>query len=524
MRDANDSVGAGVYRGADRRSRTATATRTIRRSHVLALLAAILAGGALLPLALATMTRADALHAVGGLRVIWSLLFLTGGVLQMVRWRVTGDTRSGLRGGGAVALGALTAPTTAIGPLLSGSAMTVALTPVSRTVAVVACLSLLTRAAASPAIDTSARPVRAVAVTLTASWAFIAAMLVLSARHQSLDATGSIWFLVELGLTAGWLLCAASAGRQAARQRSATFTWMTTACVLMGCAEAARALAFATNPSWQYVATGLQLVTASLVLLNAATDLTTLLSAESRLVQMLSGAVRDTEQQLNADEQAESLRRHDARAVLAALRASSLVLDRYDETLDRETRAELLTSFAGELSRLEQMIDRRSTGALETFTVDSVVGPAARSVPNAIVEGELPSFCVQGRAIELRGLVENVLATLGRQAPPDSSPTLRVTRSTSGVQVVCEAKRGAAQADEGDDACVRNLRLQIARRMMREQGGDVVVNDGWGPTISVALWLRQAPEAAQNAQPPEPVRDLPARPSARGAMPLGRVS
>jgi len=524
VRGGND-FGATAYRGDDRRSRHQPAARTVHRSHVLALVATILAGGALLPLGLAAMPMVQALHAQGALRATWSLLFLTGGVLHLVRWRVTGESRAGLRGAGTVALGALTAPTTAIAPMLSGTAATSALSPVSRTVAVVACLALLTRAVGSPEIDTKARPLRALVTTLVASWAFIAAMIVLSEKHDAIDAGSHGWFAVELAMASGWLLVAVAAARQATRARSASLTWMTTACVLMGCAEATRAVAFVANPGWQFAGTGLQLVAAGLVLVNAATDLTVLISAESRLVHTLSGAVRDTEQQLSADERIESARRHDARAVLAALRTSSLVLDRYDASLDAATRAELLASFGAELSRLEDMIDRRSETQLEAFPVDSVVGPAVRSAaPDALVD-ELPSFRVYGRAMELRGLVENVLSTLGREAPV-SQVRLRVTRSTSGVQIVCESTAATTASDShaGDDVSARNLRLQVARRMMREQGGDVVVTEGWDGKVTVALWLRQAPDAPPSATAASTTPEPDAASRRLKSLPLGRAS
>lgn len=526
MRDVNGSAGAVPYRGGDRRSRNVPVARSIGRSHVLVVAAAILAGGALLPLGLAAMPPVEALHAQGALRVTWSLLFLTGGVLHLVRSRVTGETRSGLRGAGAVALGALSAPTTAIAPMLSASASTSALSPISRGVAVVACLALLTRAAGSPEIDTTTRPLRALVVTLVGSWAFIAAMIALSVERGDVNAGAKGWFAIELAMVAGWLLCAAASGRRAARERKASYIWMTTACVLMACAEATRALAFVSNPDWQFAATGIQLVAATLVLANAATDLTMLISAESRLVQTLSGAVRDTEQQLSADERAESSRRHEARAVLAALRTSSLVLDRYDASLDAQTRAELLSSFSAELSRLEQMIDRRSEAPLEAFALDSVIGPAVRSVNSATVMGDLPSVRVYGRSIELRGLVDSVLTTLARQSA-DDRVSVRVTRSTSGVQIVCDAVGAASDGGTPagtDDVSARNLRLQLAKRMMREQGGDVVVSEGWDGKLSVALWLRPAPERVESEAKPPPNDHRAGGPRRLRSVSVGRAS
>jgi hypothetical protein len=337
---------------------------------------------------------------------------------------------------------------------------------------------------------------RALAVTVAAGWAFLGVMVVLVQAHNSFDPGTHGWFAIELALAAGWLLSAVSAARRAVTEHSTSFTWLATGAVLMATAEVFRALAFVEDPKWQFASTGIQLVVAALVLVNAAQDLAVLISAESRLVHSLSGAVWDTERQMSEDDRTEATRRHDARAILAALRTASLVLDRYDETLDHATRTELLRSFGNELSRLEQMVDRRTLEPLEVFALDSVVGPAVRSVPRTVVVGELPAVKVYGRALEFRGLVENIVSVLSRRSI-SGEVAVRVGRSTSGVQVICEAAARPENVSVGDaDASARKLRIQVARRMMREQGGDVVVSDSWDGKTSVSLWLRPAPDTS----------------------------
>ena len=506
------------YRGADRRGRVRPARREIRRSHVVALGLALLVGGGLLPLGLNAMAPAAARHAQDALRTIWSVTFLVAGVLHLVRWRVTGETRSGIRGAGAMSLGALILPTTAVAPLLSSSVTTESLSPLTRTVAVVACLSLLTRAVHAPAIDTRAKPLRALAVTVIGGWAFIASLAALSAHGRRFSIPTTDWFRFELALGLGWLLCAAAAAGRSSRDRNTSFAWLSVATALMGVAEVLRGAAFVVNPDLQFVSTGVQLVVAALVLVNAATDLTVLLSAESGLLHLLSGTVRDAERQLSADERAESARRHDARAVLASLRAASLVLDRYDETLDHDARAELLASFSTELARLELMIERRTEDPLESFSLDELLVPALAQVQGATVTSEITPTRVQGRAQELAALVQTVVATLGRRAV-DGRVDVRIGRSTSGVQIVCEAdcsRDGVVTSLEADDAdAARSLRLQVARRIMREQAGDVVVNERRDGMTSVALWLRPAAAVAST-----PADDMPGEPISADRKPV----
>ena len=511
------------YRGSDRRGRVHRGRRSIRRADIAALLVALVVGAGLLPLGLRAMPAPAAQHAQDALRMIWSATFLVAGVLHVVRWRVTGETRTGIRGAGAIALGALILPGGAIAPLLSSSVTTAELSPLTRTVAVVACLSLLSRAVHAPAVDTRARPLRALAVTVLGGWAFVVALVLMTSSGRALHIPNAGWFRLELALAFGWLLCSAAAAARAGREHNSSFAWLAIATALMAAAELLRGAAFVVDPRLQFVSTGTQLVVAALVLVNAATDLSVLLSAESGLLHLLSGTVRDAERHLSDDERAESARRHDARAVLASLRAASLVLDRYDETLDHETRTELLGSFTNELARLEQMIERRTPVPLESFRLDDVLAPALAGVQGVTIASALSPMQVQGRPQEFAALVQTVVTTLGRRAV-DARVAVRIGRSTSGVQVVCEATCPRKGADgpleaDGDDAA-RSLRLQVARRMMREQAGDVVVHERRDGSTSVALWLRPAPEPAPATAPETPPASEPAAlPQPRRAVP-----
>jgi hypothetical protein len=504
------------YRGADRRGRIRRSRRGIRRTDVLALFAALLLAGGLLPLGLGSLSAPAADHAQQALRTVWSVVFLAAGVLHLVRWRITGETRTAIRGAATICFGALTVSAGALAPLLASSVTTAALTPLTRAVAVVACLSLLTRAIYAQDVDTRARPLRTLGVTLVLAWTFVVAMVLVSAHGSGLDLPNRDWFGLEMAMAAGWFLCATAAALRARRERSTSFAWLSIALALMGVAEVCRGTAFAADARLQFVGTGVQLVVAAVVLVNAATDLAVLLSAESGLLHLLSGAVRDTERQLSADELVESARRHDARAVLASLRAASSVLDRYDETLDQDTRAQLLGSFTNELTRLEQMIELRSDATLESFALDEVVVPALRAVEGVAITSEITPTRVRGRAEELGAVVRTVVATLGRHAI-DNHVDVRVARSTSGVQIVCEAIRSRdgvpAQLDAAGSDAARNLRLQVARRIMREQAGDVVVTDRWDGTTSVLLWLRPAADPAPTPQPalptPQPTLEAP---------------
>src|SRR3954452_3628485 len=145
------STAGDLYRGADRRRRPISRTSGIRGPHVLAFAVALLVLAGLVPAGLSTIQpRSSALAAQGALRTIWASLFLCAGLLHLVRWKITGHARTGLRGSAALCLGLFTLPSTAIAALLYRSASEASLSPITRTLAVCTCLALLSRAVRVP--------------------------------------------------------------------------------------------------------------------------------------------------------------------------------------------------------------------------------------------------------------------------------------------------------------------------------------------------------------------------------------
>lgn len=478
------------YRGADRRARLAR-RQPVQRVHLLALLVGGVVGALLIPLALLSFAPSHAgLRTQLALRNIWAILFLGAGVLQLVRWRATGETRTGVRGAGTLTLGLLTAPTTALAPLLYAPAGRTALEPLTRTLAVVACTALLTRAAQAPAVDTRARPLRLVALTTAAGWAFIALLVALAQTQHTVQAGSMHWAWLESALVLCWLLCGVATTRRALTDHDVSLLWMATGVWMMALAEALRAVAFAGPADLQYFATGVQLVVGSVVLANAAADLVVLLSAESSRMHQLAATVQDTVERLNADEQAESSRRHDARSVLASLKAASLVLDRYDSTLDEDARGLLLGSLNGELDRLERLIERRPDTPLQDFRLDAVLTSALSDARDAVVSWSLSGFSCRGRADELTAVVRSAVGTLARRSP-QGLVRARAARSSAGVQLVLEADGGAGR----DDDAANTLWLHMARRVMREQRGDIVLDQAWDGSTAIVFWLKAAPAA-----------------------------
>jgi hypothetical protein len=323
-------------------------------------------------------------------------------------------------------------------------------------------------------------------------------MVVLAQTDNPVDAGRIGWFGIECGLALCWLLAAAVANTTAGGERTVSYTYMSACLLLLATAEGLRALTALGHSEAQFFATGLQLLAGVLVLVNAVADLMGDVAAESARTLVLSRTVQDAERLLTRDERNERARRHDARSVLAALRTASMVLDRYDETLDRAERAQLLGSFTHELAHLESVIETRSDAGADEFPVTAIV--EALGNDRVVIEGDLPSTHVRGHATELSALVASTVDLLRRGAP-DTAVGVRVSRSTSGVQIRCTSRHEQRPAD--DDTSALNLRLQLAKRVLREQGGDIASSTRWDGTVSVVFWLQCGRQAAPAVTPPD---------------------
>jgi hypothetical protein len=483
---------ADFYRGVDRRQRRGTAPRLIRRAHVSAAVATVAVLGVGLPTGLARMSQqSNALQVQGAVRNLWAVLFLCAGVLHIVRHRITGEARTGLRGVATLYFGAMIAVAGPIAPLLYQHTTEATLSPLTRAIAVLGCLLLLGRATRSAPVDTSTRPLRHFAVVLLVACGFIAIVMMLAQGGRTVDAADRTWFVIECGLTLLWLLCLLSNKRGAGTRPDASGAWMSVCLLLMAVAEALRAASFAAPGAVQFYSTGLQLAVGVIVLFNAAADAMAIVSADSSRMLLLSGAVHDAERQLGDDADVDQARRHDARSVLASLRAATLVLDRYDAELDQGSRAELLGSFGAELHRLERVIDDRVAVELQEFHLHNVVHAVVAETGAVDIPEALTPIAVRGRAAELTGLVSSVVQTLARRST-SGRVQLRVKRSTSGVQLVCHCACDPKEGPSADVASAANLRLKLAQRLMRAQGGDVVLHERWEGSVSVVFWLRPA--------------------------------
>jgi signal transduction histidine kinase len=490
------------YFGQDRRQRRSTGRNAVTTGELAAFAGTLLLVGLLLPTLLQALPSfSDATHAQGALRTAWSILFICAGLMRLVRWRLTGEARSAYLGVGMLCFGLLSAPSQAIAPLIEHDARDVWLSPVTRVLAVAVFQGVLARGLSSPTVNATVRPIRLIVKLILGS---AAALVLFAAADGVLGPLGSharFWFDVGIAQGVIWLALAAAAAYTGAKRLDPSTIWIGLGLLLMWIAELLHAIAFVSPPASAFYATCLQVVAGAIAVANSAADLGLVLAADGNRLLSLSGALHDAEVMLTEEEQEQAERLHDARSVIAALKAASITLDRYDERLDPHVKHRLRTSLVSELARLERVIAGRQEEPLRAFRVGTALEPLliAEEENGLSIQADLSDFAVIGRPLELATVVQNVLVNARRYAP-GSPVRIAATHLHGQIRIVVDDRgpgidpahrelifeRGHRALGDGNGS---GLGLYLARRLMREQGGEINVRDRLGGGASFVLTL-----------------------------------
>ena len=508
--------GEARYKGVDRRQTGESLRDRVRPLDLVAFAGILAVLGVAVPAALHHVATGDAaVRAMGVIRVLNATLFVAAGVLRVVRWRLTGEARTGLLGAALLCLGLLSAPGSLLAPAMFRAEPALALAPISRVISVVACLALVARALRAPTVDSTLRPLRTAAGVIGSGWV-LTGVAIAVASTRSLDGSAHVWAGVEAVLAVSWGICAVTAMRE---WREPSSFWLGINLATMAAAELLRALAFYRMGSVALYATALQLVAASLTIANSGADLSEVLSSESTRLLRLSDQLQNTEDLLDEEAREREERLHDARSVIAALKAASLTLDRYDERLDATTKSRLRSSLVSELSRLESVIDARAQEPPTVFRLDVALAPLfiAERRNGLTITSKLGMLSARGRPLEFVTVVQNLLVNARRYAP-GSVVTVGVRSVGDDVIVYVEDRGPGVPEDERELIFGRGhsaktgaaggtgLGLYLARRLMREQGGDIHVEERVGGGARFVLTMTRAdapprPSAIASAQP-----------------------
>jgi signal transduction histidine kinase len=201
-------------------------------------------------------------------------------------------------------------------------------------------------------------------------------------------------------------------------------------------------------------------------------------------------------------EQAESEERvHEVRSALLAIESAARRFEPRDDELGASPRATLGDAIEGEIELVRQLLEQdRQPMEREAFDVGAAIMPlvslhraAERSIGTELKQGL--------RAIGRRNQVLEVLHVLldnAREHAGMSSVLVRTERVSTRIQIRVEDRGPGVPTMNREQIFLRGVTttrqgsgigLQVARRLMREQGGDVWVEDriGGGASFVVSL-------------------------------------
>ncbi|HET7312287.1 MAG TPA: hypothetical protein VFJ17_13280 [Mycobacteriales bacterium] len=366
------------YIGPDRRRASPARREDVDVESLLWLAFALVGVGIVLPIVLgAVLSGTTSAELVVAERALVTALFLGAGLLRVARWRLTGESLDALSGT-ALAVFALTSyPLGSIGVLVYSDESAGMLNPISRIVAVAICVAILIRAFRAPTVDSRLRPLRMTVNIVVPVWLAYVGLSILAGAVGRLHVDGHVWAFLELLLTIAWGYAAFRALVVCARAHRPSLMWAGLGLATMAAGELVRAWAFLDLFPAALSSTGLQLVAAFVAVANAAFDLGEIFNTEGNRFLSVVATLARAERILASREQRRQEQAHDARSVIAALRAASLTLERYGDKLEANDRQTLRSGLTRELAQLEHLIEPPAPERTRDFDLQELSRPAA---------------------------------------------------------------------------------------------------------------------------------------------------
>ncbi len=434
------------------------------------------------------------------LRAAATALFIAAGVLQVARWRIDGDPLGGLAGTILLMYGGVALPLTSIAGAMSAdrpeSLFPALVRWLTTGVVLVTAARLLTLS--QPVVPRS-RLVEVSARTMTVAVGGFFVLLFVHLHWPSLlDGNRTVYLLLAGSLAAGWLSLGAYA---VLRGHHAT---------LPGGGDAVRMAPVLTSMSVAELLRmpGLTVWTASAALLVVSIGVLSVGAALQRLVtavnhdhddvEVLSSALAQAREAVSVQTEWREELTHDARNVLAGLRATIETLEKYSPHLDATSLGRLRMAAIDELGHLEHMITSPSgDGDARDFDVADVVGAVVdlRRAAGLEVALDCPGGRAFGRPTDLARVLQNLLVNAQQHG---RGAGVRVRVHTTGDQVEIQVSDHGPGLPTDIDPFDRGMRgsgslgsglgLFVSRTLMHDAGGDLVAeNTPSGASFCVRL-------------------------------------
>jgi len=453
---------------------------------------------------------------VGALRAVGTALFIGGGVLQIARWRIDASPVSGLTGTAMLMYGGVALPLTSIATTMSADQPDSMFAPITRllttamTLIVVGRLLRLGRdelVGRSELVELSAR------TTAAAVGGFALLAIVQVRAPELLDGGRTPYLLVSGTLAAAWLAMGAFAA-----VRGPQVPWASRMAPVLTSMSVAEILRMPGLTVWLASAALLVAAIGVLVTALALQDLVAAIRTEADGAHDLSRALAEAQRVASAEHAWRKELAHDACNALAGLRATLQTLEKGIGRLDSSTLTGLRAAAISEVGHLEQMIT--ATDATdEDFDVADVVRSVVevRRATGLQVALHTPPARAHGRPGDLARVLANLLVNAQQHA---HGAGVSVTVVPAGDHVEIQvADRGpglAVEADpfargvRGQNSTGSGLGLAVARTLMRQQGGDLLLHPcPTGVMFSARLPLsRRRPIAVQRRRELGPIAEV----------------
>jgi signal transduction histidine kinase len=482
---------------------------------LLVLVWGVLTGGALLE---ASFGEVDAVALRTLLEAAGATLAVIVGVLFVIHWRLSGEVRPLWLGASLIWFGAFTLGFATLLPTVQPRAIDPVILDWIRAASRLVVISAITYSAFTVQVDSRLR-LRHLLLPMAAATAVVTVLfqvapgvgLAFAGVSEQAVSAGSVGFgsavlMAIWGIPGGIYLWA---GR---RERRPLFAWFGLMLVGIALAEFTRALTLAQGEMvWSAAAEILR----GAALLTGLTGVTLELQRAfntqrgNLMVSMVSALTAEARFRAEKAEQEE--RAHEARNALTAIEGATRTLEHYRDRLPAAARAQLATAITAEIARLQRLVSsERIIEAVAPFNVAEALAPAVTGAraQGMLVESNVPPELVAlGRWADTAEVVQNVLENARRYA--SGSPVALIAHAESDTVVVRVDDRGpGVPAEEREkifqrgqrgtaspDIAGSGLGLYVSHQLMREQGGDLWVEDAPGGGASFGLRLPAADPA-----------------------------